>query len=119
MSKREIDITLDNAKFGGLDFLYVSPERLKKDICEAQFQQMQVSLNAIDEAHCISQWGHDFRPPYLEIYKLREIHPEVPMIAVTATATEEVRKDIIEQLQMRNINYFEGEIGRASCRERV
>lgn len=112
MSRREIDIILDNAKFGGLDFLYVSPERLKTDIFLARFKQMQVSLIAIDEAHCISQWGHDFRPPYLEIYKLREIHPEVPMIAVTATATEEVRKDIIEQLQMRNINYFEGDFAR-------
>nr|WP_299205879.1 RecQ family ATP-dependent DNA helicase [uncultured Brumimicrobium sp.] len=112
MSRREIDIILDNAKFGGLDFLYVSPERLKTDIFLARFKQMQVSLIAIDEAHCISQWGHDFRPPYLEIYKLREIHPEVPMIAVTATATEEVRKDIIEQLQMRNTNYFEGDFAR-------
>ena len=112
MSRREIDIILDNAKFGGLDFLYVSPERLKTDIFLTRFKQMQISLIAIDEAHCISQWGHDFRPPYLEIYKLREIHPEVPMIAVTATATDKVREDIIAQLQMKNTNYFEGDFTR-------
>ena len=112
MSRREIDIILDNAKFGGLDFLYVSPERLKTDIFIARFKQMKISLIAIDEAHCVSQWGHDFRPPYLEIYKLREIHEDVPIIAVTATATDEVRGDIIEQLQMRNPNYFEGDFAR-------
>lgn len=112
MSRREIDIILDNAKFGALDFLYVSPERLKTDIFIARFKQMKISLIAIDEAHCISQWGHDFRPPYLEIYKLREIHEDVPMIAVTATATEEVREDIIEHLEMREPNYFEGNFAR-------
>ncbi|PKR79980.1 RecQ family ATP-dependent DNA helicase [Brumimicrobium salinarum] len=112
MSRREIDIILDNAKFGGLDFLYVSPERLKTDIFIARFKQMNVSLIAIDEAHCISQWGHDFRPPYLEIYKLREIHESVPMIAVTATATPEVREDIIAQLQMKEPKYFEGDFAR-------
>lgn len=112
MSRREIDIMLDNAKFGSLDFLYVSPERLKTDIFIARFKQMQVGLIAIDEAHCISQWGHDFRPPYLEIHKLREIHPDVPMIAVTATATETVKQDIIEFLQLRSPNYFEGNFAR-------
>ncbi|RFC53874.1 RecQ family ATP-dependent DNA helicase [Brumimicrobium aurantiacum] len=112
MSRREIDIILDNAKFGGLDFLYVSPERLKTDIFIARFKQMKISLIAIDEAHCISQWGHDFRPPYLEIYKLREIHSDVPIIAVTATATKEVRQDIIEHLEMKNPNYFEGDFTR-------
>lgn len=112
MSRREIDIILDNAKFGALDFLYVSPERLKTDIFLVRFRQMKISLIAIDEAHCISQWGHDFRPPYLEVYKLRDIHPDVPMIAVTATATKEVREDIIQQLQMRNTNYFEGDFTR-------
>lgn len=112
MSRREIDIILDNAKFGGLDFLYVSPERLKTDIFIARFKQMKISLIAIDEAHCVSQWGHDFRPPYIEIYKLREIHADVPIIAVTATATDEVRADIITQLQMRKPNYFEGDFAR-------
>lgn len=112
MSRREIDITLDNAKFGSLDFLYVSPERLQTEIFITRFSQMNVSLIAIDEAHCISQWGHDFRPPYLEIYKLREIHPDVPMIAVTATATEDVKKDIITHLELNNPTYFEGNFAR-------
>ncbi|WP_107037918.1 RecQ family ATP-dependent DNA helicase [Brumimicrobium mesophilum] len=112
MSRREIDIILDNAKFGALDFLYVSPERLKTEIFIARFKQMKISLIAIDEAHCISQWGHDFRPPYTEIHKLREIHSDVPFIAVTATATDEVREDIITQLEMRNPNYFEGDFAR-------
>lgn len=112
MSKREIDITLDNAKFGGLDFLYVSPERLKSKLFLTRFQQMNVSLIAIDEAHCISQWGHDFRPSYREIAKIREYHPNVPMMALTATATPEVKNDIIEQLGLKNLKYFEGSFSR-------
>ncbi len=112
MNRREIDITLDNAKFGGLDFLYVSPERLKTDLFIARFKQMKVALIAVDEAHCISQWGHDFRPPYLEIYKLREIQPNIPIIAVTATATQEVKEDIIKNLQLKDPNYFEGNFAR-------
>lgn len=112
MSRREIDIILDNAKFGDIDFLYVSPERLKSELFLVRFKQMNISLIAIDEAHCISQWGHDFRPPYLEISELREIHPDVPFIALTATATERVRDDIIKYLDLENINYFEGNFER-------
>lgn len=112
MTRKEIDIILDNAKFGGLDFLYVSPERLKTDIFKVRFKQMTVSLIAIDEAHCISEWGHDFRPPYKEIKDLREIHPNVPMIAVTATATKQVQEDIISLLEMRNTNSFESNFSR-------
>lgn len=112
MSRREIDIVLDNAKFGDIDFLYVSPERLKSELFLVRFKQMNISLIAIDEAHCISQWGHDFRPPYLEISELREIHPEVPFIALTATATARVREDIIKYLSLKNINYFEGSFKR-------
>ncbi|MDX1653189.1 MAG: ATP-dependent DNA helicase RecQ [Brumimicrobium sp.] len=112
MSRREIDIVLDNAKFGEADFLYVSPERLKSDLFLTRFKQMNVSLIAVDEAHCISQWGHDFRPPYLEISALREIYPEVPVIALTATATERVRDDIKKYLNLRNVNYFEGSFKR-------
>lgn len=108
MSRREIDIVLDNVKFGDVDFLYVSPERLKTPLFLARFKQMKVGLIAIDEAHCISQWGHDFRPPYLDIHELREIHEKVPIIAVTATATEKVREDISKHLKLRNPNYFEG-----------
>lgn len=112
ISRREIDIILDNAKFGGLDFLYVSPERLKTELFLARFKQMKISLIAIDEAHCVSEWGHDFRPPYKEIHELREIHQDVPMIALTATATERVQKDVIEQLKMRNPNRYEGDFNR-------
>ena len=108
MSRKEIDIALDNAQFGHLDFLYVSPERLKTDIFKIRFQQMKISLIAVDEAHCISEWGHDFRPPYLEIWKLREIHPNVPIIALTATATQRVREDIQTHLRLKSPNYFEG-----------
>ena len=112
MSRREIDIVLDNAKFGDIDFLYVSPERLKSELFLVRFRQMNISLIAIDEAHCISQWGHDFRPPYLEISELRDVHPEVPLIALTATATERVREDIVKYLNLKNINYFEGSFKR-------
>ena len=112
MSRREIDIILDNAKFGDVKFLYVSPERLKTDLFITRFKQMKIGLIAIDEAHCISQWGHDFRPPYLEIHELREIHQNVPFIAVTATATEKVREDIQKHLQLKDPNYFEGDFTR-------
>lgn len=108
MSRREIDITLDNAKFGGLDFLYVSPERLKTELFLTRFKQMKISLIAVDEAHCVSQWGHDFRPSYLAIHLLREEFPGIPMMAVTATATPEVRQDIITHLKLNHPKYFEG-----------
>ena len=99
MSKREIDITLDNCAYGDVKFLYVSPERLKTDIFIARIKKMKVALLAIDEAHCISQWGYDFRPPYLEIALLREIIPQTPIIALTATATEIVKGDIQDKLK--------------------
>ena len=112
MSYREIDITLDNAKFGGLDFLYTSPERLQSRLFIERFKQMNVSLIVVDEAHCISEWGHDFRPPYRKISTLRKYHPEVPIIALTATATKEVKEDIILQLELKNPNIFESSFQR-------
>lgn len=112
MSRREIDIALDNAKFGGIDFLYVSPERLKTELFLTRFKQMKVALIAIDEAHCISQWGHDFRPPYLDIAALREIHPEVPFIALTATATKRVQEEILHFLELKNPTCFESNFER-------
>lgn len=102
MSYREIDITLDNARFGGLDFLYVSPERLKTKIFRERFKLMNIALIVVDEAHCVSEWGHDFRPSFLEIAELRELQPSVPVMALTATATPKVRIDIIQQLKLRN-----------------
>ena len=99
LSPKEIDIILDNCIYGDIKFLYVSPERLKTQIFSERVKRMNVSLIAVDEAHCISLWGFDFRPPYREIPEFRELLPEVPMIALTATATEKVQEDIIEQLE--------------------
>ena len=101
MSRSEIDLHLNNAIYGQLKFLYVSPERLQTEIFIARYKQMKVGLIAIDEAHCISQWGYDFRPPYLQISSLREINPNVAMIALTASATAQVRDDIMEKLAFR------------------
>ncbi|MDF7810665.1 ATP-dependent DNA helicase RecQ [Hymenobacter sp. YC55] len=102
MSHQEIDQTLDNCVYGPVKFLYVSPERLLTDIFRARVGKMKVSLLAVDEAHCLSQWGYDFRPPYLRIAELRELLPGVPCIALTATATERVRQDIVTELHFRS-----------------
>ncbi len=102
MTRQEIDLLLNNAVYGGIKFLYVSPERLQTELFVARFRQMKVGLIAVDEAHCISQWGYDFRPPYLRIASLREIHPEPPIIALTASATGQVQSDIIDKLAFRN-----------------
>ena len=98
MKRRDIDRILDNAVHGGYRFLYLSPERLQTDLARARIERMNVNLIAVDEAHCISQWGYDFRPPYLRIAELREILPGVPFLAVTATATPRVARDIQENL---------------------
>lgn len=102
MGKREVDIALDNCIYGDIKFLYLSPERLLSELVRERIRHMNVNLIAIDEAHCISQWGYDFRPPYLHIYQLRELHPGVPVLALTATATEEVALDIQAKLHFRN-----------------
>lgn len=102
MGKREIDTVLDNCIYGNYKFLYVSPERLKTEIFIERFKRMKVNLIAVDEAHCISQWGYDFRPPYLEIAKIREYHQEIPCLALTASATLQVKQDIIDKLEMKN-----------------
>lgn len=106
MGKREIDILLDNCIYGNIKFLYLSPERLLSDIVKVRISYMKVNLIAVDEAHCISQWGYDFRPPYLQLAALREILPGVPVIALTATATAFVRNDIIEKLEFKNHKIF-------------
>ncbi|MGC1244068.1 MAG: ATP-dependent DNA helicase RecQ [Chryseosolibacter sp.] len=102
MRKTEIDILLNNAIYGDTKFLYVSPERLQTDLFMARFRQMNIALIAVDEAHCISQWGYDFRPPYLRIAALREVYPEVPVIALTASATAQVQDDIVAKLEFKN-----------------
>lgn len=104
MTPREIDLTLDACVYGKVKFLYISPERLKTEIFKVRAKKMKISLLAIDEAHCISQWGYDFRPPYLEIAEFRKIFPTVPCIALTATATKEVKIDIQEKLQFDRKN---------------
>jgi len=107
MTKREIDTALDNCVYGKVKFLYVSPERLETDIFKARLEKMNVNLFAIDESHCISQWGYDFRPSYLNIIKLRELKPDVPFLALTATATPEVVIDIQKQLGFKKENVLQ------------
>jgi len=97
---QELNNLLDNAKYGNYKFLYLSPERLKQELVQNAIRQMSVNLFAIDEAHCISQWGNDFRPAYKNINILRSLHPLVPFIALTATATPEVLEDTIIKLQL-------------------
>ena len=106
MNRREIDIALDNCVYGNVKFLYLSPERLQTEIFQERLKRMKVCLLAIDEAHCISQWGYDFRPPYLQLAALRKQLPAVPVLALTATATEQVRKDIQEKLAFKYTNVF-------------
>jgi ATP-dependent DNA helicase RecQ len=112
MHPREIDITLDNCVYGNLKFLYLSPERLQNDLFKERVKRMKVGLVAIDEAHCISQWGYDFRPPYLKIAELREVKPEVPFIALTATATRLVKEDIINKLELAKPVVFQKSFAR-------
>jgi len=107
MTSREIDITLDNALYGKYKFLYMSPERLTSTKIRNYLERMQVNLIAIDESHCISQWGYDFRPPYLRIAKIRDILPDVPILALTATATPEVVDDIMDKLHFRAKNVLQ------------
>lgn len=104
---REIDNILDSAIYGDTKFLYVSPERLRNELFIERFRQMKVNLIAVDEAHCISQWGHDFRPAYREIKEIRQYHPNVPVLAVTASATPKVADDICEQLELKDTARFE------------
>jgi ATP-dependent DNA helicase RecQ len=99
MSQKEIDIALDNCVHGHYKLLYVSPERLTTEIMKVRAQKMNVNLLAVDEAHCISQWGYDFRPPYLRIAEFRKLIPQTAVMALTATATPEVVDDICEKLE--------------------
>ena len=102
MNYHEIEVALDNAVFGDYKFLYISPERIETDIFKTKVKDMNVNLIAVDEAHCISQWGYDFRPSYLNIKELRTWHHKVPILALTATATVSVANDIQEKLEFRS-----------------
>jgi ATP-dependent DNA helicase RecQ len=114
MSYREIDRVLDNCVYGTVHFLYVSPERLQNELFQARVRKMKLSLIAVDEAHCISQWGYDFRPEYLRIGDLRELFPDVPMLALTASATPKVVDDIQEKLKFRKPHVISSGFARAN-----
>ena len=114
MSHDDILRTLDNCIFGAYKFLYVSPERLSTEIFMQKVTQMSVCLIAVDESHCISQWGYDFRPSYLRIADIRELLPKVPLLALTATATPEVVDDIQEKLHFNGKNLFQKSFHRSN-----
>ena len=101
MSQRQIDNVLDNCVYGDVKLLYVAPERLGTETFRMRVQRMSVSLLAVDEAHCISQWGYDFRPAYLHIASIRKLLPGVPVLALTASATDIVTEDIMHHLEFR------------------
>lgn len=112
MSRQEIITQLENCIFGDYKFLYVSPERLGTEIFRAKLTAMNVCLLVVDESHCISQWGYDFRPSYLQIAEIRDLLPDVPVLALTATATPEVVDDIQERLKFRAKNVFQKSFAR-------
>ena len=106
MSRQEIIVTLENCIFGNFKFLYISPERLDTEIFRTKLQKMKISMITVDESHCISQWGYDFRPSYMNLSVLRDVFPGVPFLALTASATPEVVKDISVRLGMRSPAIF-------------
>ncbi|MBS7787479.1 RecQ family ATP-dependent DNA helicase [Flavobacterium sp. CYK-55] len=112
LSTDEISDLLDNCQFGNYKFLYVSPERLQSDWILERIKNLRINLIAIDEAHCVSQWGHDFRPAYLKIATLKTLFPKVPFIALTASATPRVQEDIIEQLKLNKPIVFKKSFAR-------
>ena len=114
LNKREIDILLDNCIYGKVKFLYVSPERLLTELMIERVRKMNVNLLVVDEAHCVSQWGYDFRPPYLRIAEFRTYLPNVNMIALTATATDAVKMDIIEKLNLNKVSQFQASFERSN-----
>ncbi|MBC7642993.1 MAG: RecQ family ATP-dependent DNA helicase [Flavobacterium sp.] len=111
-STDELLVLLDNCAFGNFKFLYLSPERLQNDYVLERIKNLPINLIAIDEAHCVSQWGHDFRPAYLKINLLKEHFDKVPFLALTATATKRVREDIIVQLKLDKPNVFQKSFAR-------
>jgi ATP-dependent DNA helicase RecQ len=112
MSYKDLDTQLDNCIYGNYKFLYLSPERLQQPLVQERIQQMQVNLIAVDEAHCISQWGNDFRPAYKNIDTLRQMHPHINCIALTATAKHNVVNDIIENLDFVSPKIFKASFAR-------
>lgn len=119
LSKEEIDIGLDNCVYGDFKFLYLSPERLGTDIFRVRVQKMNVNIITVDESHCISQWGYDFRPSYLKIAEVRDLLPDIPVLALTATATPRVVEDIMEKLHFRKNNILQKSFERKNLTYRV
>ncbi len=119
MSREEIDITFDNCIYGDFKFLYLSPERLTTELFRVRIEKLKVCLIAIDESHCISQWGYDFRPSYLLIGALRTLLPGVPYLALTATATPNVLEDIMDKLEFRERIVFRKSFERKNITYRV
>ncbi|MEL6810363.1 MAG: ATP-dependent DNA helicase RecQ [Bacteroidota bacterium] len=119
ISFAELNTLLDNAVYGNYKFLYLSPERLQQESVQNAIKRMDISLIAIDEAHCISQWGHDFRPAYQNIHCLSDLHPKVPTIALTATATKKVLQDTIKQLRLSHPQIFKNSFLRANLSYQV
>lgn len=119
MSYKDLDTQLDNCIYGNYKFLYLSPERLMQPLVKERIQQMNVNLIAVDEAHCISQWGNDFRPAYKEVVSLRELHPHVNCIALTATAKDNVVKDTIEALDFIDPKVFKASFKRENISYQV
>ncbi|MCQ2185976.1 MAG: RecQ family ATP-dependent DNA helicase [Bacteroidales bacterium] len=122
MSRREVDTALNNAAYGDFKFLYISPERIHTELFQAWVRELNISYIVIDEAHCISQWGYDFRPSYLEIAKLRKV-VDAPVMALTATATPEVAADIMLRLEFPEENLVKSSFARPNlsycCKETV
>jgi len=114
MAYRDLDAALDNCIYGNYKFLYLSPERLQQDLVQERIKLMNVNLIAVDEAHCISQWGHDFRPAYRNISLLKDLKPDTPFIALTATATPAVVKDIVKELELEDIEILKYSFHRAN-----
>ena len=112
MTHRQIDIALDNCIYGDTKFLYIAPERMSSDMFRLRVDRMKVALLAIDEAHCISQWGYDFRPSYLRIAELRDVLPNTPILALTASATPLVADDIMKQLRFAEPRILQGSFAR-------
>ncbi len=112
LTMRQIDLALDNCTYGDIKFLYIAPERINSEEFRVRAARMRVCLIAVDEAHCISQWGYDFRPSYLRIAMLRRVQPDVPVLALTASATPKVEKDILEKLEMREAAVFRAGVRR-------
>lgn len=119
LSKDEMDVALDNSIYGDYKFLYLSPERLVTELFRTRLEKMKVNILVVDESHCISQWGYDFRPSYLKIAEIRDHLPGVPVLALTATATPVVVEDIMEKLRFREKNLFQKSFERKNLVYRV